>query len=32
VHDENDFPDFPPMNFNTPTAKAWWIKGCCITG
>jgi uncharacterized protein (DUF1778 family) len=22
VHDENDFPDFPPMNFNTPTAKA----------
>ena len=22
VHDEIDFPGFPPMNFNTPTAKA----------
>jgi hypothetical protein len=22
VHDDNDFPGYPPMNFNTPTAKA----------
>jgi hypothetical protein len=22
VHEDNDLPGFPPMNFNTPTAKA----------
>ena len=24
VHDEHDVQGFPPMNFNTPIAKAWF--------